>query len=362
MRKNPRIEFNLEKLQHNVTTIYNMCAAKGIDIVGVTKGFTAIPEIAQVMLDGGIKTLGDSRLENIQALRSAGIKAEMMLTRIPMLHEVNLVLKLVNCSLNSEIVIIKELSDTAIKNDIIHDIILMVDLGDLREGILPEDVQDTVKEIFTMKGVCLKGLGSNFNCLSGLDPTVEKLMELITLSSKIEKEFDINLEIISGGSTSSLALIVKHSIPEKINQLRIGEGILLGHSDIFTNLYDTYQDSITITAEIIELKLKDSMLRGAISRDSFGKVPTFKANGIRKRAILAIGKQDIYSDHLSPLDKNITIIGASSDHLVVDVTDSTTSFQVGDEIQFIPTYPGILSSTTSKYVKVYTSMASSKLH
>ena len=33
MRKNPHIEFNLEKLQHNVTTIYNMCAAKGNDII-----------------------------------------------------------------------------------------------------------------------------------------------------------------------------------------------------------------------------------------------------------------------------------------------------------------------------------------
>ena len=354
MKKNPRIEFNLEKLQHNVATICNMCATKGINIVGVTKGFTAIPEIAQVMLDGGIKTLGDSRLENIQVLRSAGIKAEMMLTRIPMLHEVKLVLKLVNCSLNSEIVIIKELSDTAIKNDKVHDIILMVDLGDLREGILPGDTLDAVKDIITMKGVQLKGLGANFNCLSGIEPTVDNLMELVTLSVAIEKELGINLEILSGGSTSSLALVVNRTIPEKVNQLRIGEGILLGHSDILTNLEDTYQDSIILSAEIIELKQKESTPRGAIVRDSFGKIPKFKSNGIRKRAILAIGKQDIYPDHLSPLDKKIAIIAASSDHLVVDVTDSITSLQIGDEIQFIPTYPGILSSTTSKYVKVYT--------
>lgn len=354
MRKNPRIVFNLGKLQHNVTTIYNMCAAKGVEIVGVTKGFTAIPEIARVMVDGGIKTLGDSRLENIQVLREAGIKAEMMLTRIPMLHQVDLVVKLVNCSLNSEIVIIKELSDTAIKQGKIHDIILMVDLGDLREGLLPEDTLDTVKDIITLKGVRLKGLGVNFNCISGIEPTVDKLMELVNLSLKIEKELGCNLEILSGGNTSSLALVVKHTIPGGINQLRIGEGILLGHTDLFTNLEDTYQDSIILSAEIIELKQKESIPRGSIARDSFGKIPKFKANGIRKRAILAIGKQDIYPDHLSSLDKNITIIAASSDHLVVDVTESTTSLQIGDEIQFIPTYPGILSSTTSKYVKVYT--------
>ena len=271
MRKNPRIEFDLEKLQHNVTTIYKMCAAKGIDIVGVTKGFTAIPEIAQVMLDGGIKTLGDSRLENIQVLRSAGIKAEMMLTRIPMLHEVNLVLELVNSSLNSEIVIIKELSDTAIKNDKIHDIILMVDLGDLREGILPEDTLHTVKDILTLKGVRLKGLGSNFNCLSGIDPTVDNLMELVTLSATIEKELGIRLEILSGGSTSSLALVVKHTIPEKVNQLRIGEGILLGHSDILTNLEDTYQDSIIFIRRNYRIKTKRFNSKGSNCQRFFWK-------------------------------------------------------------------------------------------
>ncbi len=354
MRKNPRLEINLRKLHHNVTTVYNMCAAKGIEIVGVTKGFTAIPEIAQVMVDGGIKTLGDSRLENIQVLRSAGIKAETMLIRIPMLHEVDLVVKLVNCSLNSEIAIIKSLSDEAIKQGKIHDIILMVDLGDLREGLLPEVTLDTVKDIITLSGVRLRGLGANFNCISGIEPTVDKLSELVTLSLKIEKELGINMAILSGGSTSSLALVVEDTIPERINQLRIGECILLGHTDIFTNLENTYQDSFILSAEIIELKQKESIPRGPISRDSFGNVPKFKSYGLRKRAILAIGKQDIYPDHISPLDKNITIIAASSDHLVVDVTDSTTALQVGDEIQFIPTYPGILSSTTSKYVKVYT--------
>ena len=355
-RTNPRIEFNLKKLQHNVFKICTMCLSEGIKIVGITKGFSAIPEVAKMMIAGGIEVLGDSRLENIQSLREAGIKSEMVLTRIPMLHETDRVVELVTCSLNSEIATMKKLSHAAIKQGKIHDILLMVDLGDLREGVLPDDVLDTVKEILTMKGVCLKGLGSNFNCLSGIDPTEDNLMELINLSSAIEKKFGIKLETASGGSTSSLALIVKHSIPEKINQLRIGEGILLGHSDIFTNLDDTYQDAITITAEIIELKLKHSSPRGTITRDSFGRLPTFKANGIRKRAILAIGKQDIYPDHLSPIDKDITIIGASSDHLVVDVTKSRTSFHIGDEIQFIPTYPGILSSTTSKFVNVYTNL------
>ena len=353
MRKNPRLEISLSKLQQNVTTIFNMCATKGVEVVGVTKGFSALPEIAQVMVDGGIKVLGDSRLENILTLRDAGIKAKMMMIRIPMLHEVDLVVKLADCSLNSELVVIKGLSTSAIKQKKIHDIILMVDLGDLREGVLPADVFSLVKEISHLKGVRLKGLGVNFNCISGVDPTPAKLLELVSLSIKIEKDLGIHLEILSRGNTSSLALVVNDTLPEQINQLRIGEGILLGHTDIFTDLKGTFQDSVKLFAEIIELKQKESTPLGSISRDSFGQIPKIKVKGVRTRAILAIGKQDIYPDNLIPLDKNIKVVAASSDHLVVDVTESRTSFKVGDVIQFIPTYPGILSAITSKYVKVY---------
>jgi predicted amino acid racemase len=353
MKKNPRLEIDLGKLRQNVTTIFNLCLTRGIAVVGITKGFAALPEIAQVMVDGGIQMLGDSRLENILTLRNAGLQAEMMLIRIPMIHEVDLVVQLSDCSLNSEITVIQRLSEAAIKQNRIHDIILMVELGDLREGLLPEETLSTVKIINTLQGVRLKGLGGNFNCISGIEPTVDKLTELVALTVKIENELGIQLEILSGGNTSSLALVVNDTIPERINQLRIGEGILLGHTDIFTNLNKTYQDAMILIAEIIELKLKESIPKGPIARDSFGNLPKFKANGIRKRAILAIGKQDIYPAHLKPLDSNITVIAASSDHLVVDVTESTTAFQVGDEIRFIPTYPGILSLCTSKYVAVY---------
>lgn len=353
MKKNPRLEFDLGKLQQNVTTIFNLCMAKGIEVIGITKGFAALPEIARVMVAGGIRMIGDSRLENIRALREADIHAEMMLIRIPMIHEADLVVQLSDCSLNSEIAVIQKLADAAIKQDRVHDIILMVDLGDLREGLLPDETLAMVEIIKKLQGVRLKGLGANFNCISGIEPTVGKLTELVDLAVKIETELGIQLEILSGGNSSSLALVVNDTIPEKINQLRIGEGILLGHTDIFTDLDNTYQDSVILIAEIIELKQKESTPKGSITRDSFGDLPKFKANGIRKRAILAIGKQDIYPAHLKPLDPNIEVIAASSDHLVVDVTESTTAFQVGDEIRFIPTYPGILSLCTSKYVTVY---------
>ncbi|MEM3250484.1 MAG: alanine/ornithine racemase family PLP-dependent enzyme, partial [Thermoplasmata archaeon] len=73
--------------------------------------------------------------------------------------------------------------------------------------------------------------------------------------------------------------------------------------------------------------------------------------GIRKRAILAIGKQDIEFDHLIPLDKDVQILGGSSDHMVVDVNES--EYEVGDIIQFYPFYPSILKFMCSKNKKRY---------
>lgn len=353
MKKYPFLEIDLGKLRQNATAIRELCFAKGIEIVGITKGFTAIPEITQVMIESGIKFLGDSRLENIQSLEKAGFKTEKMLIRIPMLHEVDQVVKLVNCSLNSELSVIEALSHAAIKQSKRHDIILMVDLGDLREGILPGEIQDTVKKILPLQGVRLKGLGVNLNCVSGIQPTIANLAELVTLTQKIEKEFGIVMEIISGGSTSSLALVTQNVMPDRINQLRIGEGILLGHSDIFTKLENTFQDAFVLHAEIIELKLKESVPKGTIGRDAFGQIPKHQTIGVRKRAILAIGKHDVYPEYLSSLDKKIKIIAASSDHLIVDVTDSETEYQVGQEIRFRLSYPGILSTTSSKYVSIH---------
>ena len=352
MKKNPCLDIDLKKLRHNATTIHKLCAARGIQVVGITKGFTAIPEIAQIMIESGIRTLGDSRLDNIQSLKAAGIKAKMVLIRTPMLHEVDRVVRLTRCSLNSEILLIQALSAAAVQHGKIHGIILMVDFGDLREGVLPEEAEDTVQQILPLHGIRLRGLGVNFNCLSGIQPTPEKMMEIVALSQKIEKKLGIRIEILSGGATSSLELVTKGTIPVGINQLRIGEGILLGHSDIFTDLEGTFQDSFTLSAEIIELKEKEYTQEGKVGRDSFGQIPSQKVDGMRKRAILAIGKQDVYPDHVTPFDDKITILGASSDHLIVDVTDSSVEYYVGEEIRFKLSYPGILSTTTSKFVTI----------
>ena len=354
MKRNPRLDIYLDKIKNNSENIKALCSKHGIEVVGITKGCCAITEIGQAMIDGGIDILGDSRIENLRGLKKAGLKAETMLIRIPMLSEVDRVLNWADISLNSEISVIKSLSQEALKRKIDHRIILMIDLGDLREGIMPDDALQMVGKIRKLPGVKIIGIGANFCCISGVMPTRRNLTKLVKLAEEIENNFRITLEVISGGNTSVLKLVEDDIIPNRINQLRIGVGILLGQDDVrLRNIAGTYQDTFILTAEVIEVQEKPSLPQGEIGRDAFGEVPVFQNLGIRKRVILAIGKQDIYLNSLIPLKEGIKIVGASSDHLIIDITDFKEELKVGEEVKFRLNYPALLSATTSKYINKY---------
>ena len=354
MKRNPRLDIDLDKIKSNSENIKTLCLKHGIKLVGITKGCCAIREVGQAMIDGGINILGDSRIENLKGLKKSKLKAETMLIRIPMLSEVDRVLEWADISLNSEITVIKSLSREALKRKAVHKIILMVDLGDLREGIMPDDALKMVGEIRKLPGIRLIGIAANFCCISGVMPTRENLTKLVELAAEIENNYSINLEVISGGNTSVLKLVEDDIIPDRINQLRIGVGILLGQDDVrLRNIAGTYQDTFILTAEVIEIKEKSTLPQGEIGRDAFGEIPVFRDLGVRKRAILAIGKQDIYVRSLIPLKEGIKIVGASSDHLIIDISDFKEELEVGFEVRFRLNYPALLSITTSKYVKQY---------
>ncbi len=351
MKANPKLNINLYKIKKNSEHIKNLCSQHLVEVVGITKGCSAIPDVAQAMMEGGIEILGDSRIKNIQNLKRAGIKAEMMLVRTPMLSEVPEVIKWADISLNSEIAVIESLSREAWKNDLIHRIVLMIELGDLREGIMPEDILTTVEKIIKLPGIKLMGIGANFGCIGGVMPSPKNMEKLAELAEEIERYCGIVLEVISGGNTSGLKLLEDDLMPKRINQLRIGVGILLGQDDARSrNITGTYQDTFTLSAEVIEIKLKPSLPQGEIGRDAFGEIPVFLDLGLRKRAILALGKQDVDINSLIPIKPGIKIIAASSDHLIIDVTDFKEKITIGDEVEFKLNYPALLSASTSKYI------------
>lgn len=350
MTEYPRVVVDLSKIRENVKFLTKKCEESQIDVVGIAKVFSGSTEIAKVLVEGGVKYLGDSRVENLKQYESLDVPKIMI--RLPMKSQIKEVIKYVDISLNSEISTIALLNEEAGKQYRIHRIILMLELGDLREGILPQDVEEYMDQINSMGNIKLEGVGVNLTCYGGIIPSFENLGQLEKISDLIEKKYNLKLNIISGGNSSSLDLLLKNNMPSKVNNLRLGESLIFGRETAYgKDLEGCFYDSVKLEAEIIELKEKQSHPVGEVGFNAFGKKPIFIDRGMRKRAILAIGEQDVDQSNLKVIDEKLIILGASSDHLLLDVTDSKKEYKVGDIVEFKLDYGSLLQLTTSPYVK-----------
>ena len=344
----PRIVINRRKFRHNLRYLLDVCHEKELSLMAVSKVFCADEELVKIMIEEEVDYIADSRIDNLLEISSSIPK---VLLRLPSVSDTLRTVTYTDISLNSEIITIEALNYFATKLNKVHGIILMIDLGDLREGIFSkEEVVRTVKKILQLKNISLKGIGTNLTCYGGVIPTTDNLKKLVEYKDLIEDEFTIKLDIISGGNSSSLELLMDNEIPKEINNIRLGEAIVLGRETAYGNYLDnTYNDIFTLEAEIIELKEKPSIPIGEIGMNAFGKTPEFTDNGITLRAILSIGKQDVDYQELIPVD-SINILGSSSDHIIADLTHTKNNYNIGDIVVFKLTYSAILSLMTSKYV------------
>ncbi|HHV19097.1 MAG TPA: alanine/ornithine racemase family PLP-dependent enzyme [Thermoanaerobacterales bacterium] len=350
----PCVEIDLKKIEYNTKQLVNLCSNNGIEVMGITKGVCGQVDVAKAIIKGGVKKLGESRIQNIRALKHSGIDIPIYLIRIPMLSEVVDVVRWADGSLNSEIKVIKGLSESARSFGKDHRVILMVDVGDLREGVLPEHVIETVDEIIDLPGIEFEGIGTNLGCYGGIMASYKNMKLLVNLAKDIEREYGFEVKTLSGGNSSTISLLERGQLPSGINQFRIGEGILLGNEpSVSRPLPGTHQDAIILKTEAIEVKTKPSYPIGEIGHDAFGNIPAFEDKGPMRRAIVALGKQDCQIEDLSPMDTTIQILGASSDHLLLDVTQSCNT-EVGTIIEFNLSYGALLGLMTSRYVAKYT--------
>lgn len=348
------LTINLQKITENARTITNLCAAHAITVIGVTKGCCGMPEVARAILASGVGGLADSRLSNLRRMKEAGIKVEMLLLRSPAPSETTEAVKLAEVSLNSELAVVASLAQEARALGKLHPVILMVDVGDRREGLLPEDVEGVAREIESLEGIRLLGLGSNIGCLSGISPSLKDTQLLVQLAVQVEEAIGRELAVISGGSSIHLRMVEQGRLPARINQLRIGEGILLGSDPADGRPFSyTSQDAFTLTAEVIEVKWKPALPNNNNKRESGHSVleehPIREDPALRCQAILAVGTQDVRIEGLSPRTPGMRIIGASSDHLLLDVT--ARPVKVGDKLEFALKYPALMTAMASPYVR-----------
>lgn len=343
----PRVIIDTEKYRQNLRHMKELLEKQGVELIPVTKGFCAWPALVQVIEQEGIKRLADSRLENFEAMGESKLKKLML--RLPMLSQIERLVRHTDLCLVSERAAIEAIDEEALKQDKSYDMILMIDLGDLREGLLEDQVDGFFKDLKPLQRARLSGIGVNLTCFGGVIPEVETLNKLLAIRQHIQTAYGYDLEVVSGGNSSSVYLARQQKLPQGINMLRIGETLALGTESSYGEVLPGYHtDVFTLEAELIEVKRKPSKPWGLIGMDAFGEVPNHEDLGPMLRGILAIGRQDVSFEKLTPR-QDIGLLGSSSDHLIVDLREG--DFKVGDILQFDVSYGSMLQLMTSPYVK-----------
>ncbi len=359
MRQYPQLEFDLALLRSNADAVISRCRGMGIRVCGVIKGVDGLPEAARVLRAAGAEELGTSRLEQVAKCRAAGVPGPWLLIRIPGLTELPDVVALCETSLQSEWPTLLALEEECLRQNKTHRVIVMTDLGDLREGFWDKkelvDVCERVER--ELPHVQLAGIGVNLTCYGSTKPTPEKMNELVGLARQVEQRIGRKLEIVSGGATSSFTLVHWGTMPAGVNHLRIGEAILLGKDlQVDWGIRDMdylRMDALTLRAEVVEVKDKPTYPIGEFAIDAFGRKPVYEDRGIRRRAILALGRADVGElESLIPREPGLTVIGGSSDHCIVDVEDCPRRLQVGDIVEFSLCYSHMLYATARSDMRI----------
>lgn len=350
----PRIVIDMKKLEENLSFLTELCHLQGIQTAVVTKVFCADEKIVGMINASSADMIADSRLQNLCGMKTDKPK---LLLRIGMQSEADSIVEYADISMQSELRTLELLDAAAGKAEKKHGIILMVDMGDLREGIFNTDYDSILAAatyIHRSKNLTLYGIGVNLTCYGGILPDDENLGGLVRIADRLRKELNEEIPVISGGNSSTMGMLLSRSVPEGINHLRLGESFVLGNDTATGRPVDAlHTDCFVLEAEIVEMKEKPSKPIGKSGPNAFGEYLEYPDRGQMKRAILAIGRQDVQVDGLTPCDPEIEIIGASSDHLIINLTNCSNEYTVGDKVKFIPDYGALLHLFTSKYVDRY---------
>lgn len=353
----PCLEIDLKKLRENIEAMKELCGKHSIEIAGVIKGFNGIERCVREYDEAGLSYLASSRLEQLEKAKKAGMKTPTMCIRIPMISEAERLVACSDCSLESEISVLRAVDKAAGECGKKHEVILMTDLGDLREGFWTTDelVEAALVTENELKNLSLIGIATNLGCYGSIEVTVENMNELIKRAEAIEAKIGRKLKYIGGGATTSLPRILDNTMPERINLLRIGEAIIYSRDlpDFFgCDMSFLHNDAFTLKAEIIEIKTKASHPVGNITVDAFGHKNEYEDRGMRKRALVAAGKVDYCDFHdIYPRDEGVEVIGASSDHTILDIQDAERDLKVGDIVEFDIRYGSGVFLTNSPNVK-----------
>ena len=348
------VTFDIEKLKLNFDYLNNLFAQHQIKWSVVTKMLSGNKLFLTELLKLDINQVCDSRVSNLKTIKSIKPEVETVYIKPPAKRAIGGVVKYADISLNTELETIKMLSKEAQRQNKIHKVIIMMELGELREGVKREDFIDFYESVFEQKNIDVVGVGANLTCLYGVLPNRDKLFQLSLYQQIIEAKFNKKLPYVSGGSSVTIPLIFQKLLPEGINHFRVGETLYLG-TDVYNDrpLANMSNHIFMLYSEIIELIEKPMVPEGTMGTNLEGDTYKFELEKIGQtsiRAIIDIGLLDVEIKHLEFVDNDISIAGASSDVIVIDLGENKKKYKVGDLIEFKLDYMGTLRILNSKYV------------
>ncbi|MDD3051910.1 MAG: alanine racemase [Candidatus Cloacimonetes bacterium] len=349
------LTMDVKGLKANFEYLDNLFRRKGISWSIVTKLLCGNKEYLKEVLGFGIKQVCDSRISNLKTIKTLRPEIETIYIKPPAKLSVANIVKYADISMNTDFGTIKHLSSEAKKQGKVHKIIIMIELGELREGIMGDDFVAFYEKIFNMENIEVVGIGANLSCLYGVLPNHDKLIQLSLYKQLIEAKFSRKIKYVSGGSSVTIPLIFQKLLPKGINHFRVGESLFLG-TDVYNNsiIKGMKHDVFRLFAEIIELIEKPVVPDGSMGTNVEGESYQFDEDLIGRksyRAIIDIGLLDVEESHIQPVDQSISFVGASSDMLVIDLGDNKNGYKTGDQLEFTLDYMGALRVLNSKYIE-----------
>ncbi|GAB3527001.1 ornithine racemase Orr [Pontibacter brevis] len=348
-----------DKLKHNYNHLDKVFKEHNIDWGIVTKLLCGEEIFLKEVLALGVREIHDSRVTNLKAIKNVAPDVQTVYIKPAPKKSIPEIIQYADVSFETELETIRMLSDEAVRQDKVHKIIIMIEMGDLREGVMGEDLVNFYEKVFKLPGISVVGLGANFNCLHGVMPTRDKLIQLSLYKQIIEAKFNKEIPWVSGGTTVTIPLLFNHQLPQGINHFRIGEALFFG-ANLFTGetFEGMYDDVFELETEIIELTEKPMVPSGLLAENPSGEsfeVDESLYGKTSHRAILDVGLLDINPKFLIPKDgqaerEELNVIGASSDMLVVELGENRNRCKVGDTLRFNLKYMGALSLLNSRYI------------
>ncbi|MEX1025770.1 MAG: alanine racemase [Planctomycetota bacterium] len=349
-----RLTIDLEALRHNIRVIDGWVQAHEASWTLAVKVLCGHEPTLRALQTMGVRSMADSRMGNLATIDTLPGDVETWYLRLPHLSAVPEVVRLSDVSLNSETRVIEAIDAEAGRQGKLHRIIIMLELGDLREGVLPGSLVHFYEHIFKLPNIEVIGIGSNLGCLSGAIPSVDQFAQLSLYHELLELKFGRSLPLISAGTSATLPLLRDGSLPRTINHFRIGDAAFLG-SDLISGgtLAGLRDDAITLEVEVAEMKEKSLRPMGETTDmtpfEALG-VPTVDPGQRGHRAVVTIGQLDTAVGGLKPLEEDYVIVGASSDLSVVNLGDNPHDVGVGDTIRFRPSYGAFVRLMMDKYI------------